>query len=286
MRVADALAAARAAGVARLDAQLLLAHHLRQTRAWLLAHDDVVLDGPTRAAVDAGLARRAAGEPLAYVLGECVFRGLRLRVTPAVLIPRPETELIVDWALARLASAPAAPAVLDLGTGSGAIALAIKHAAPAAAVSASDASGDALAVARANALALGLNVECLCGDWWAPVDGRDFDLVVSNPPYVAAGDPHLAALRAEPQGALTPGGDGLGALRRIVAGAPAHLRAGATLLLEHGHDQAAAVQRLLRDAGFAEIATRADLAGLPRCTGGVWPPGRTAAAAGSGSTEK
>jgi release factor glutamine methyltransferase len=161
--------------------------------------------------------------------------------------------------------------VVDLGTGSGAVALAVKHARPDVAVCASDASEPALAVAQANAVRHGLGIEWALGDWWAPLAGRRFGLALSNPPYIAGGDPHLAALAHEPRAALTPDGDGLAALRRIVAGAPAQLLPGAWLLLEHGHDQAAAVRSLLAAQGFAAVQTRTDLGGLPRCTGAFWP---------------
>ncbi len=270
MQLRQALQEAQRLGVARLDAQLLLTHLLQRPREWLLAHDDESLDAEQAARWQALLARRAAGEPLAYVVGEREFRGLRLQVSPAVLVPRPETELLVEWALERLPDAPAA-SIADLGTGSGAIALALRHAAPAVAVTATDTSAAALAVARANAGRLGLAVEFLQGDWWAALPGRRFGLVVSNPPYVAGHDPHLAALAHEPRAALTPEGDGLAALRHIIAGAPEHLLPGAWLLLEHGHDQAPAVQALLREQGLVAPETRLDLAGLPRCTGAAWP---------------
>jgi release factor glutamine methyltransferase len=270
MRVADALVLAREAGVARLDVQLLLSHLLAQPRAWLLAHDDHLLDAGQAASLQGLLARRAAGEPLAYLVGETRFRGLRLAVSPAVLVPRPETEQLVEWGLQCLAAAPA-QALIDLGTGSGAIALAVKHALPQAAVSASDASPRALEVAGANATRLGLDVEFRVGDWWAPWAGRRFGVALSNPPYLAARDPHLAALSHEPQQALTSGDEGMDALRGIIAGAPAQLLPGAWLLLEHGHDQAAAVQALLVAAGFGPPETRLDLAAMPRCTGAAWP---------------
>ncbi len=269
MRIGQALASARAIGVDRLDAQLLLAHLLGRTRAWLLAHDEQQLDAAQATTLQSWIARRAAGEPLAYVVGETEFRGLALQVTPAVLVPRPETELLVEWALELLAPAPAG-AVVDLGTGSGAVALAVKHARPDVAVCASDASAPALALAQANAARHGLDIEWAEGDWWAPLAGRRFGLALSNPPYIAGDDPHLAALAHEPRAALTPEGDGLVALRRIVAGAPAQLLPGAWLLLEHGHDQAAAVHSLFAAQGFAAAQTRADLAGLPRCTGACW----------------
>jgi release factor glutamine methyltransferase len=270
VRIAQALAHARALGVARLDAQLLLAHLLQRDRAWLLAHDDAALEPALQADYTRRLERRAGGEPLAYVTGHARFCGLDLAVNPAVLIPRPETELLVEWALERLADAPSRD-VVDLGTGSGAIALAIRHRAPTASVTATDASPAALAVACANAERLGLALECAHGDWWQALRGRRFGLAVSNPPYVAGADPHLDALGHEPRAALTPEGDGLAALAAIVDGAPAHLLPGAWLLLEHGHDQGDAVRVRLAQAGFVAPTTRADLAGLPRCTGARWP---------------
>lgn len=268
MRVRDALAAARAAGLARLDAQRLLSHHLARPREWLIAHDDESLAADTAAAFAADVQRRAAGVPLAYLVGEREFHGLALAVSPAVLVPRPETEGLVDWALEH--AAPGAT-VVDLGTGSGAIALALAHARPDLRVTATDASTEALAVARANAQRLALAVEFVEGDWWGPLAGRRFDLAVSNPPYIAGDDGHLAALVHEPRRALTPEGDGLAALRALVAGAAAHLTAGGWLLMEHGFDQAPAVQALLHAARFQAVETRRDLAGLPRCTGGRAP---------------
>ncbi|MBX3645619.1 MAG: peptide chain release factor N(5)-glutamine methyltransferase [Rubrivivax sp.] len=269
MNVAAALAQARALGLERLDAHLLLAHALQQSRAWLVAHDDAALSPGQQQRFAADCRRRADGEPLAYVLGEREFHGLQLQVGPAVLVPRPDTETLVDWALELLPTLPAkAPAVVDLGTGSGAIALALKHAHPAARVCAVELSAPALAVAQANAERLRLDVAWQPGSWWQPLRGRHFDLAVSNPPYIAAADPHLPALRYEPLQALSPGGDGLSALQQIVQGAPAHLAPGGWLLLEHGFDQADAVRDLLRRSNFDEIATRADLAGRPRCSGG------------------
>ena len=273
MLIRDALAKARVCGVERLDAQRLLQHLLQQPRAWLMAHDDFHLAPAQAAAWQQQLQRRAQGEPLAYVLGEQEFCGLTLQVSPTVLIPRPETELLVDWALQCLPQAAhpttnAAPQVLDLGTGSGAIALAVKHRCPSAQVCATDLSPAALEVARINAQRLGLALDFAQGRWWAAVPGRAFDLVLANPPYMAAADPHLLALPHEPLHALSPGGDGLADLKIIVAGACAPLRAGAWLLLEHGHEQAAAVQQMLAESGaFRDIQTRLDLAGLARCTG-------------------
>jgi release factor glutamine methyltransferase len=269
MRLAAALELARRAGVARLDAQLLLAHHLQRPRAWLLAHDDAEFGAAAAAAFSADLERRAAGVPLAYLTGEREFHGLPLRVTPAALVPRPETELLVDWALELLAQG--STPVVDLGTGSGAIALAVKWHCPRAAVTATDASTAALALAADNAQRLGLEVEFVAGDWWQPLAGRRFGLALANPPYVASDDPHLAALAHEPRSALTPDGDALAALRRIADGAPAHLKPGGWLLLEHGHEQGAALQSLLTARGFETVTTRPDLAGLPRCTGARWP---------------
>jgi release factor glutamine methyltransferase len=267
--VADALAAARAGGVDRLDAQILLARAIGRARPWLVAHGDAAVAADARRRFDDEAARRASGEPLAYIVGEREFHGLALQVDPRVLVPRPETEALVDWALELLeplAIAGGRPRVADLGTGSGAVALAIKHRQPAAQVVAVDAAPCALAVARANARRLGLDVRFAAGSWWEALDGERFDLVVSNPPYVAAGDPHLAGLRHEPQEALVAGTDGLAALRTIVAGAPAHLLPGGWLLVEHGATQADAVTVLLRAAGLLDTTTRSDLAGLPRCS--------------------
>ena len=272
LRVGQALTQAQARGVARLDAQWILCHLLMQARPWLLAHDDALLPPSAAAAWPDLLVRRAGGEPLAYVLGEREFCGLNLQVSPAVLVPRPETELLVDWALECLDEAPSQD-VIDLGTGSGAVALAVRNARPHARVLATDASADALRVAQQNARQLGLDVSFAQGDWWAAAGGQRFGLAVSNPPYIAEADPHLAALQHEPQGALTAGADGLGALAPLIRHAPPHLLPGAWLLLEHGHDQAGAVQTLLQAAGFEAVSTRPDLAGLPRCTGGRLPAG-------------
>ena len=271
--VATALAWARQQGLDRLDAQLLLGHLLQRSRAWLIAHDDAPLPPALAQAFGAWCRRRADGEPLAYLTGEREFHGLMLQVTPDVLVPRPDTELLVDWALALLPTLAAArPRVLDLGTGSGAIALALAHHHPAAQVTATDLSPAALAVAGANAARLGLTLETATGPWWqALAPGRRWDLVLSNPPYIAGGDPHLPALRHEPTLALTPGGDGLDALRDIIAGAPTRLAEGGWLLLEHGWDQAGAVADLLAASGFVDVATRTDIEARPRCTGGRWP---------------
>ncbi|MFT3812345.1 MAG: peptide chain release factor N(5)-glutamine methyltransferase [Acidovorax sp.] len=263
-------ALARQRGLARIDAQMLLLHALgRDThdRAWLIAHDGDVLEPSLQATFETLCARRAAGEPVAYLTGRKAFYGLTLHVDARVLDPRPDTETLVDWAL-ELASAHARMA--DLGTGSGAIALALQSQRPHAQVLAVDASADALAVARANAERLGLPVRFAQGDWLKGIAGP-FDLIVSNPPYIPAADPHLAALTHEPLPALASGADGLHDIRAIVAQAPARLAPGGWLLLEHGHDQAPAVQALLRAAGFMAVQSRPDLAGIPRCTGGQWP---------------
>jgi release factor glutamine methyltransferase len=271
LTIAAALAQAKALGVERLDAQLLLAHALQRDRSWLLAHDDAPLAPQAAATFTAHAVRRAAGEPLAYLVGEKEFHGLTLKVNASVLVPRPETEDLVDWGVALLdgALAWAAPArVLDLGTGSGAIALAVKHARPAAHVTALDVSTDALAIATVNARRLGLDIEFHPSHWFEALAGRRFHLLLSNPPYIRPGDPHLAALQHEPQLALTADANGMEALQTIVAGAAGHLEGGGWLLLEHGHDQAADVKTLLHRHGFADVQTRADLAGLPRCSGG------------------
>ena len=274
LTIDGALARARAAGVERLDAQLLLAHLTGRPRTWLLAHDDALLEPAQAASFDALLARRAAGEPLAYLVGQREFHGLALAVGPAVLVPRPDTETLVDWGLALLAAEPLAhvarPTVVDLGTGSGAIALALKNGCPRAAVWAVERSDAALAVAQGNASRLGLDVRFAAGDWWdaLPPQAPAFDLVVSNPPYIAADDPHLAGLAHEPRDALVAGAQGLADIARIALDAPSRMTRGAWILFEHGWTQAEAVARILADAGFEAIATRADIEGRPRCTGG------------------
>lgn len=280
--VAQALQEASALGVDRFDAQLLLAEVLglgeREARAWLRAHDTDLVDEPQRQRFRTLLQRRRAGEPVAYLLGRKEFHGLMLQVGPEVLVPRPDTEVLVDWALEVL-KGWSAPRVLDLGTGSGAIALALARGRPDADVTVVDLSPRALQVALSNATRLGLALRGLQGSWWQalPAGEAPFDLVVSNPPYIAEDDPHLADLAHEPRLALTSGPDGLDAIRAIIAGAAPHLRAGAWLLLEHGHDQADAVQALLRQAGFEAVDSRCDLAGHRRCTGGAWPAHRPAA---------
>ena len=278
--VATALADARRRGVASLDAQLLLARLLATTRTRLIAHDERALTPAESARWQEWLERRLAGEPIAYLLGEKEFHGLLLGVDRSVLVPRPETELLVDWACEavsvldseRSGGGHSPIRVVDLGTGSGAIALALKRAHPESQVMATDVSAGALAVARRNAERLGLAMELREASWWHGLEGRRFDIAIANPPYIAADDPHLAALRHEPVAALTPGGDGLGALRAIVAGASAPLVPGGWLLLEHGFDQGAAVREMLAGAGFSRVETRRDLAGHERATGGRRPP--------------
>ena len=274
--LAQALAQAHTLGLARIDAQPLLLHAVGRPdagRAWLLAHDTDAMDEAVHAQFIALCQRRLAGEPVAYLTGRKEFYGLPLQVDARVLDPRPDTETLVDWALEVIAPL-ASPRVVDLGTGSGAIALALQSQRTDAQVLAVDASADALAVARANAERLGLPVQFQSANWLAGVEGP-FDAIVSNPPYIPSADPHLAALTHEPLQALASGEDGLEDIRTIVAQAPTHLRPGGWLLLEHGYDQADAVQALLAAQGFTQVQSRNDLAGIARCTGGQWPSGRT-----------
>jgi len=271
MEIRQALAAACSAlGLARLDAQLLLLHALerpRHDRAWLLAHDSDALDPAAEMRYIQLTRRRAAGTPLAYLTGVREFHGLELQVDARVLDPRPDTETLVVWALELL---PPSGSVIDLGTGSGAIALALKSARPDAQVSAVDASADALDVARTNARHLGLSVSFTQGNWLENVS-EAYDLIVSNPPYIAEGDPHLDQLGHEPRMALTSGVDGLDAIRILVTQAPAHLAPGGWLLLEHGWDQSEAVRALLAQAGLVQVQSRRDLAGIERCSGARLP---------------
>jgi release factor glutamine methyltransferase len=247
---------------------MLLLHALGRApadRAWLLAHDQDALAPAAADRFARFCQRRAAGEPLAYITGWHEFFGLALAVDARVLDPRPDTETLVEWVLAL--PLPAQARVLDLGTGSGAIALALQAQRPSWQVSASDASADALAVARANAARLGLPIAFREGDWLAPWASERFDLVVSNPPYIADADPHLAALTHEPLAALASGPDGLDAIRRIAMDAPAHLLPGGWLLIEHGWDQATRVRALLAAAGLDTPASHRDIAGIERCSG-------------------
>ncbi|MFN7154547.1 MAG: peptide chain release factor N(5)-glutamine methyltransferase [Acidovorax sp.] len=274
--LAQALNQARTLGLERIDAQMLLLHALARPdagRAWLLAHDTDALDAAMHSQFIALCQRRAAGEPVAYLTGRKEFYGLPLHIDDRVLDPRPDTETLVDWALEVLAPLPS-PRVVDLGTGSGAIALALQHQRPTAQVLAVDASADALGVAQANAQRLGLAVKFQHTSWLTGVAGL-FDAIVSNPPYIASTDPHLAALTHEPLQALASGADGLEDIRTIVTQATAHLKPGGWLLLEHGYDQAKAVQALLLAQGFATVRSRNDLASIARCTGGQWQTAQT-----------
>ena len=269
MKVKEAL---RAFGTDYRDAELLLLHSLgKDVRSWLIAHDHDELPTDIVAAFSSMSTERLKGVPLAYLLGHREFWSLKLKVTRDVLIPRPETELLVAWAL-ELASQYDLQSMLDLGTGSGAIALAVKHDLPHLTVTASDVSGSALRVARENAEDLGLPVEFVESSWFGALAHRRWALIASNPPYVAADDDHLkdGDLRFEPSTALTDGGDGLSSIREIASNAPNHLEAGGWLLIEHGYDQAADVRSILELNGFSKVSLRHDLAGRPRVTGGCW----------------
>jgi release factor glutamine methyltransferase len=294
MTIAQAMQFAQSLGLDRLDAQLLVLHALGRSngeRAWLLAHSDDAMPATALAQLQAQATRRAAGEPLAYITGHKEFYGLTLQVDARVLDPRADTETLVDWALELLdaptiaalgavaepaalaaptSATPASSATLiDLGTGSGAIALAIKHSRPLFQVHALDFSNDALAVASANAHRLALDVHFHQGSWLQGMD-QQFSVIVSNPPYIAAQDEHLAALTHEPLQALASGDDGLDDIRTIIGQAPAHLLPDGWLLLEHGYDQAATVRTFLQSAGFTQVQSRLDLAGIERCSGGQW----------------
>jgi release factor glutamine methyltransferase len=267
----------------RREAEVLLGTALGRPRAWLLAHaDERILDCEATDRYEALVTRRAHGEPTAYLLGEKEFWSLALSVGPGVLIPRPETELVVERSLAHLPGDATAD-VLDLAAGSGAIALALASERPHCRVIGTDLSAAAIAAARTNATRLGLSrrVEFHVGPWFEPVAGRAFDLIASNPPYIADGDPRVEATvrRYEPHAALFAGPSGLEALSRIARGAPQHLKPGGWIVLEHGDLQGVAVRGLLGDAGFADVATHPDLAGLDRCTEGRWPGAPTHAGA-------
>jgi release factor glutamine methyltransferase len=276
---------------ARIEVQMLLQQVLGVNRAYLLAHPERQLDEMQQATYRVLLQRRLAGEPLAYILGEREFFGLDFKVTPATLIPRPDTELLVELALQRI---PQRGRVLDLGTGSGAIALSIAHSRPDAEVTAVDASVDALEVAKENARRLLVqhksvhtstgsvrtdlceaavigNARFVRSDWFGSLAGKRYDLIVSNPPYIEDADAHLQQgdLRFEPRTALASGADGLDDIRRIVAGAKAHLGDGGWLLFEHGYDQAARVRELLEASGFVEVFSARDLSGIERVSGGL-----------------
>lgn len=253
----------------RLDAELLCCHVLGAERSLCFSHPERPLTAEEESAIRALLERRRAGEPIAYLLGRRGFWSLDLAVNRHVLIPRPETELLVERCLAHVPPG-ASQDLCDLGTGSGAIALALASERPNCRVTAVDRSEHALAVARSNGERCGLRVEWLHGDWFAPLEGRRFHLIASNPPYVADADPHLGRgdVRHEPRRALAAGPDGLDALRTIIARAPDHLQPGGWLVVEHGHDQEQPVNALLDAAGFTEVACHRDLAGLPRISEG------------------
>jgi release factor glutamine methyltransferase len=276
--IAPLLQSAVGQGLARIDAQMLMLHacsRSEQDRAWLIAHNQEALSDAQFALWQAALKRRLAGEPVAYTVGYKEFYGLRLKVTADVLDPRDDTETLVDWAL-ELIPKDKPFKVLDLGTGSGAVALAIAKQRPLAQVTATDASAPALAVAKLNAEALDLPVRFVLANaqdanWFSSLGNERFDLIVSNPPYIAQGDMHLAALQHEPAMALTSGVEGLDAIRNIVAHAKNHLLPSGWLLLEHGYDQAAAVTQVLGGHGFQQIATRQDLSSVDRCTGALRP---------------
>jgi release factor glutamine methyltransferase len=273
LSIQKSLLSATEFGIDRLDAQLLLLYAMgkpQTERTWLITHDDEVLSEPTTLAFHALCQRRLTGEPLAYIVGSKPFFGLDLQVNKRVLVPRPDTETLVEWAL----TFDNILSVLDMGTGSGAIALAIKHSKPDWQVTALDASSDALIVAQNNAKCLNLNVNFLLSSWFDTLKNSKFDtkfnLIVSNPPYIVEDDWHMAALAHEPKQALTSGADGLDDIRQIIAQAPDFLAKNGWLLLEHGYDQAAAVRDLLARCGFAQVQSKLDLAGIERCSGGQW----------------
>jgi release factor glutamine methyltransferase len=260
------------------ETTMLLGRILQISRASIAAHPERFLDAQQEHLVHAWIQRRVAGEPMAYILGEREFYGVKLIVTPDVLIPRPETETLVEQALARLSRqyAPNTARVLDLGTGSGAIAISLAEQRPALDIVATDISAKALAVAKENAKRLGVQISFIESDWFAALKNERFDLIFSNPPYVAHGDPHLTEgdLRFEPITALTdnePNQGGLACIRHIIENAPKHLNGEGWLLFEHGYDQADACRELLAARGFVELMCAHDLAGIPRVSGGRWP---------------
>lgn len=271
MTLGEALTAARSK-IDRLDARLLLEYATGCTHTDLLARPETPVIAPAYAQFAEWVERRAAGEPLAYLVGEAEFRGRVFQVSPDVLIPRPETEVLIDLALERL-KGMTQPRILDLGTGSGIVAISLALECPSARVVAVDLSPGAISVARNNAGRLGANIEFRQGSWFEPLSGERFDLIVSNPPYVAEGDPHLQrdGLPFEPQMALSDGeagGNGLACIRQIVAAAAGHLQPASWLLFEHGYDQGEASRNLLDGAGFKAASTYPDLAGIDRVSGG------------------
>ena len=270
--ISQALDTAKKQGLDRLDAHLLLLYalgKLQTERAWLLANDDSALPSQAADAFDNFSQRRAAGEPLAYIIGYKEFFGLRFSVDARVLVPRPDTETLVQWAL-DVSSSFASPDILELGTGSGAVAIAIAHTLKCK-VTATDFSTQALSVASDNAAKLGVDVEFLHSNWFEKVSGH-YHVIASNPPYIKSSDPHLEALTHEPLNALAAGADGLSDLRQIVQSAPNHLQPGGWLLLEHGYNQESPVRTLLVERGFRQVQSRCDLAGIARCSGGQWAP--------------
>ena len=281
MRIRDALAQARAR-IPASEARLLLSELLGQSPAWLMTHDEHALPLADSERFADWVARRADGEPVAYLIGKREFYGRDFFVAPGVLIPRPETELLVETAQSvipqvgagntAITAAKRTSTVLDLGAGSGCIAISIALEYPNARVTAVDQSGFALAIAARNATTLGATVGLLESDWFSALAAERFDLIVSNPPYIRADDTHLSQgdLRHEPNSALAGGSDGLDALRRIIGQAPDHLNPAGWLWLEHGYDQAAEVRALLRSSGFTDVSSRRDLAGIERISGGTW----------------
>ena len=273
LSIGQTLRSAQTSGLDRLDAQLLLLFALGKpadARAWLLAHDDDALPAQVADLFRSFSLRRATGEPLAYIVGYKEFFGLPFAVDPRVLVPRPDTETLVQWVL-DAASNMAAPEILDLGTGSGAVGIAVAHSLKAR-VTATDFSETALAVASQNARQLGVDVHFIQSNWFDKVSGH-YHVIASNPPYIASNDTHLSALAHEPLNALIAGPDGLDDIRRIVEQAPQYLQPGGWLLLEHGYDQASAVFKLLAQRGFNQVQSRRDLAGIARCSGGQWDNG-------------
>ncbi len=250
---------------------MIVGHVLEVSRAWMIAHDSDAIPADGLLKIQAMFKRRLAGEPMAYILGQREFMGLVFKTTPSVLIPRPDTELLVETAI-DLVQNRAVATVLDMGTGSGAIAVAIAHYCPQAKVMASDKSAEALAVARENARDLGVQVDFVESDWYEQIPSCKFYLIVSNPPYIHHADAHLAQgdLRFEPPQALTDFSDGLAALRVIIAGAGGFLLDGGWLWLEHGWDQAESVRELLMKSGFVKVESRKDLSGIERISGGQW----------------
>jgi release factor glutamine methyltransferase len=264
-------------GLDRLDAQLLMLYALGKSqdeRTWLISHDEEELNDASSHTFNALCKRRLNGEPLAYIVGSKPFFGLDLQVDKRVLVPRPDTETLVEWVLECALTSDQTIRLLDMGTGSGAIALAIKHSKPDWQVTALDASSDALVVAKNNAKQLNLNVNFIESSWFDALkdanSDTEFDVIASNPPYIVEGDWHMAALAHEPKQALTSGADGLDDIRQIIAQAPDFLAKNGWLLLEHGYDQAGAVRDLFTQRGFLQVQSRADLAGIERCSGGIW----------------